>query len=85
MNERLFHSFISDLSRFSSPGEVLMRAQDAFGVAIKLFTLIDNTVPDPENNHKIKMAWFKAVRDNDFRKFNKAYKKYSTLGKDNIS
>lgn len=68
--------FLTELDSVYSPVKLDVRADNAFGVAVKFFSLIEEMVSDPEDQRKLMSAWFKAVRDRDFKKFKRALRRY---------
>jgi len=68
--------FLQELNSIYSPKTLDVRADNAFGVATKFFDLIRKMVSDPDDQKKLMSAWFKAVRDQDFRKFRRALRRY---------
>jgi hypothetical protein len=67
---------IRELANLYEPTTLDIRAENAFGVAIRFFQLIIKMIPEEEEQKKLISSWFKSVRDNDFRKFRKSLRKY---------
>jgi hypothetical protein len=53
-----------------------IRAENAFGVAVRFFNLIDKMIPEDIERKKLMASWMKSVRDNDFRKFRRTLRRY---------
>lgn len=69
--------FLEQINNAYSPVNLDCRAENSFGVAVKFFTLLRRaTGDDDEAYRKLMTSWFKAVRDNDYRKFKRALRKY---------
>jgi hypothetical protein len=62
-----------------SPITLEVRADNAFSVAVRVFELIEKMVPDDENQKRLMGAWFKSVRDRDFKKFKRALRRYDRI------
>lgn len=71
-------SLFDELSKFSGSG-VETRAENALNVAVKFLELLHNEVPDDKAYDLMFKAWFRAVKDNDFGKFKRTYRKYIGL------
>lgn len=68
--------FLDQLTGSSSPINLDTRGENAFGVAVKFLTLLDSSIEDREELRKLMSAWFKSVRDNDYKKFKRALRRY---------
>lgn len=66
-----------DFNRMFSTATLETRAENAFGVAVKFMSLLDGHVDDDDELKKLKSAWYKSVRDNDFKKFRRALNRYN--------
>jgi len=69
-------NFFTELSRTQSPVGLDVRGENAWAVAVKFMTLLEESVKDPEERRKLQSAWYKRVRDNDFRKFRRALNRF---------
>jgi hypothetical protein len=67
---------IRELNAFYEPITIDVRAENAFGVAVKFFDLIKQMIPEELDQKRLMAAFFKAVRDADFRKFRRALRRY---------
>jgi len=67
---------LRELNSLYEPTTLDIRAENAFGVAVRLFELINRMVPEDEESKRLMASWFKSVRDADFRKFRRALKRY---------
>lgn len=72
-NRRLF----TELARFTGVG-VETRAGNAHTVAVQFLKFLQDECGDDEKAFDLMMkAWFRSVKDNDFGKFVRTYRKYS--------
>lgn len=69
-------SIFDDLRNRYSPATLSVRGENAWGVATKFLTLLQNQIPDEEDRRKLMSAWMKAVKDNDHKKFERALRRY---------
>lgn len=76
-NMQRVNRFLTELTKSHSPVNLEMRAENAFGVAAKFLELLTKAVDDEEERRKLMSAWFKAVRDNDYKKFKRALRRYT--------
>lgn len=76
-NMQRVNRFMTELTKSHSPVNVDTRAENAFGVAVKFLDLLSKAVDDEEERRKLMSAWFKAVRDNDYKKFKRALRRYT--------
>ena len=68
-------SLFEELSKFSGSG-VETRGENAFLVAVKFMELLKEEAGDDEKAFDLMMkAWFRAVKDNDFSKFKRTFRK----------
>jgi hypothetical protein len=65
-----------ELNSLYSPTTLDVRAENAFGVAVRLFELIERMIPDETEQKKLMASWFKSVRDDDFKKFRRTLRRY---------
>lgn len=65
-----------ELNSLYEPTTLDVRAENAFGVAANFFKLIEKMVPEELEQKRLMAAWMKSVRDNDFRKFRRALRRY---------
>jgi ADP-heptose:LPS heptosyltransferase len=70
---------LQELNSLYAPTTIDIRAENAFGVAIRFFELINQMIPEPKEKQRLMMVWFKSVKDRDFRKFRRALRKYDRL------
>lgn len=68
-------SLFEELSRHAGVSPET-RAHNAFSVATKFLKLLEETAPDDKALDLMVKAWFRAVKDNDFSKFQRIYRKY---------
>lgn len=69
-------NFFTELNRTRTPVGLDVRGENAWAVAVKFMTLLEDSVKDPEELRKLQSAWYKRVRDNDFKKFRRALNRY---------
>ncbi len=72
-------SLFEELSRYSSSG-LETRAENAFNVAVKFMELMEQEATDDKAYDLMMKAWMRAVKDGDFSKFRRTYRKYTTKG-----
>lgn len=70
------NSLFDELSRHSGP-MLETRAENAFSVAAKFLRLLEEEAPDEKAFDLMMKAWMRAIKDNDFSKFRRVYKKYA--------
>lgn len=68
-------SLFEELSRHSGVS-IDTRAENAFNVAVKFMKLLEQAAPDEKAYDLMMKAWMRAVKDGDFSKFVRTYKKY---------
>ena len=68
-------SLLDELKTYS-PLRMDIRAENAYAVAVKFFSMLETNIQDEEEFRRIMHAWFKAVRDKDFKKFQRAMRRY---------
>lgn len=69
-------SLFTELNSMISSASLETRAENACGVAMKFMSLLEESVEDEAELKKLKSAWFKSVRDGDFKKFKRALNRY---------
>jgi hypothetical protein len=67
---------IRELNSLYEPVTLDVRAENAFGVAVKFFELINQMIPEEIERKKLMSSFMKSVRDSDFRKFRRTLKRY---------
>lgn len=75
---------LRELNSLYEPTTLDVRAENAFGVAVKFFDLIGHMIPEEIERKKLMASWFKAVRDADFKKFRRALRRYDRIKKNSI-
>ena len=53
------------------------RAENSFNVAVKFMDLMRKEAPDEKAFDLMMKAWMRAVKDGDFSKFKRTYRKYT--------
>ena len=66
---------LDELSRFSVATEIA-RAENAFHVATKFMDILRKSITNDRDYDLVMKAWFRAVKDEDFTKFRRVYRKY---------
>ena len=69
-------NLFNELQSMYSHTSLDTRGENAWAVGVKFFSLLQQQIPNEEEQKKLMSAWFKAVRDNDFRKFRRALNRY---------
>ena len=77
-------NLFDELNRLYSPRRLEGRAEDAWAGSVRVMDLIKEHIVGEEEQKRLMSAWFKAVRDNDFKKFSRALKKYEKLRKGQV-
>jgi hypothetical protein len=67
---------LRELDALYSPVTLEIRAENAYGVANKLFDLIRQMIPNEDDQKRMMKYWLKSVVEADFRKFIKVLKRY---------
>jgi hypothetical protein len=67
---------LRELNSLYEPTTLDVRAENAFGVAVKFFDLIAEMIPEDIERKRMMAQWFKSVRDSDFKKFRRALRRY---------
>lgn len=70
-------SIFEELNSMYSPASVEGRGEDAWAAAVKFLTMLDEQIRDDDEKKKLMSAWMKSVKDNDFRKFKRALRRYN--------
>jgi len=68
-------SLFDELSQLGGPSTE-MRAEAAFSVGSKFLKLLREEFPDDRVYDLVMKAWFRAVKDGNFRKFKRVYNKH---------
>lgn len=75
-NMQRVNRFLAELTQSHSPTNIEIRAENAYGVAVKFLDLLRKVIDDDEERRKVMSSWFKAVRDSDYKKFKRSFRKY---------
>jgi hypothetical protein len=73
---------IRELNSLYEPVTLDIRAENAYGVAVRLFDLITRMIPEDDDRKRLMAAFFKSVRDSDFRKFRRVLRRYDRVKTD---
>ena len=76
---------LRELNSLYEPTTLDVRAENAFGVAVKFFDLIAQMIPEEIERKRMMAQWFKAVRDSDFKKFRRALRRYDRQKKNIVT
>lgn len=76
-------SFFDELNTMFSPATLEVRGENAWGVAVRFLTLLNEQVPEEDERKKLMNAWVKALREKDFRKFKRALRRYQRHREEN--
>lgn len=68
-------SLFEELTKYSAP-DVETRGENAFNVGVRFIKLLETSAPDDKTFDLMMKAWFRAVKDNDYSKFTRTYRKY---------
>lgn len=71
------NSIFEQLSKHSGPS-LETRAENAFSVSAKFLELLKKEAPDEKSYDLMMKAWMRAIKDGDYSKFKRVYKKYSS-------
>ncbi len=53
-----------------------MRGENAHAVAVKFLSMLVEHIPEEDERKKLMATWMRSVRDNDYKKFQRALKRY---------
>lgn len=70
-------SIFDELNKIHSPASIEGRGEDAWAAAVKFLSMLRDQIEDEEERRKLMSAWVKSVKDNDYRKFKRALRKYT--------
>jgi hypothetical protein len=71
--------FLEELNSLYSPTAIDTRGENAWGVAVKFLTLLQEQIPEEAERRKLMNAWMKSVKENDYRKFKRALNRYERV------
>ncbi len=74
MSER--RSIFDELNNMYSTTDLDCRAENAWGVAVKFLQLLMDQIPEEEARKKLMSAWMKSVKENNYKKFRLALRRY---------
>lgn len=71
------NSLFNEITQYSGNG-LESRAESSLNVGVKFLQLLRKEVGDDDKAFDLMMkAWFRAIKDNDFSKFRRTYRKYT--------
>lgn len=68
--------FLDELNSLYSPTAINARGENAWCVAVKFLTLLQDQIDDDAERRKLMNAWMKSIKENDYRKFKRALSRY---------
>ena len=69
-------SIFDELNSMFSATDLDGRGENAWGVAVKFLTLLTEQIPEEDARKKLMSAWMKSVKENNYKKFRLALKRY---------
>ena len=69
-------SIFEELKGQYSAQNVDVRGENAFAVAVKFLTLLQEQIPEDDERKKLMSTWMRAIKDNDYSKFKRALRRY---------
>lgn len=73
----IMKSIFDELQASFKPIDLEVRAENAWHVAVKFLTLLQEEIEDDDERRKLMATWMRAVKDKDYPKFKKALKRYN--------
>ncbi len=74
-------SLFDEITRYSGNG-LESRAESSLNVGVRFLQLLRQEVGDDDKSFDLMMkAWFRAIKDDDFSKFKRIYRKYTERDK----
>jgi len=68
--------FLDELNNIFSPATLNARGENAWAVAVKFLTLLQEQIPEDEERRKLMNAWMRSVKDKNYKKFSSALRRY---------
>ena len=62
-------------AQFSSHG-IDVRGENAHAVAVKFLQMLVEQIPEDDERKKLMSTWMRSVKDNDYKKFQRALRRY---------
>lgn len=78
-------SFFDEINEMFSAATLETRGENAWAVAVRFLTLLQDQVPEEDERKKLMNAWAKSVREKDFKKFKRALRRYQRHREENQS
>ncbi len=72
MSGRIF----DELKQSFSPANLDVRGENAHAVAVKFLTMLQDQVHEEDERKKLMSAWVRSIRDNDYKVFQRALRRY---------
>lgn len=69
-------SVFEELNSMFSHQNISVRGENAWAVGVKFLTLLQEQIPEEEERKKLMSMWMRAVKDNDYKKFERALRRY---------
>lgn len=69
-------SVFEELNSMFSSQNISVRGENAWAVAVKFLTLLQEQIPEEEERKKLMSTWMRSIKDNDYKKFERALRRY---------
>jgi hypothetical protein len=69
-------TIFDELKATFSSNTVDVRGENAHAVAVKFLELLMSQIPEDEERRKLMSTWMRSVKDNDYKKFQRALRRY---------
>jgi hypothetical protein len=69
-------NLFEQLNRLYAPRKIEQRGENAWFVAVKFLTMLQEQIEEDEDRRKLMSAWMKSVKEKDFKKFSRALRRY---------
>ena len=69
-------NIFEELKAQFSPHTVDVRGDNAHAVAVKFLELLVQQIPEEDERRKLMSTWMRSVKDNDYKKFQRALRRY---------
>jgi hypothetical protein len=69
-------NIFEELKSQFSPKTVDVRGENAHAMAVKFLELLTTQIPEDEECKKLMATWMRSIKDRDYKKFQRALKRY---------
>lgn len=69
-------SVFEELNSMFSAQNLSTRGENAWAVSVKFLTMLQEQIPEEDERKKLMSTWMRAVKDKDYKKFERALKRY---------